>query len=82
MKNWTIKKRIIAGFTVIVGLSTVMGLMAWLSMRTIGEQADELAGDDIPGLSMSAYVLQNLSDAHLALIQLVLTTNGEERRAC
>jgi methyl-accepting chemotaxis protein len=81
MKNWTIKKRIIAGFTIIVALSTFMGILAWNSMRTIGEHADELANDNIPGLSLEGTIMQNLTTAHLALIRHVLNTNVDEKRA-
>jgi len=79
MRNWTIRKRIVAGFIVIVTLSAGMGALAWLSLRTIGEHADELSDDNIPGLAISADVLQNLSDAHLALVHHVLSTNMAEK---
>jgi len=81
MKNWTIKKRIIAGFTIIVTLSSLMGILAWNSMRTIGEHADELALDNIPGLSTQGDIMQNISKAHLTLIRHVLTTNLDEKHA-
>jgi len=81
MKNWTIKKRIVAGFAVLVVLSTLMGILAWYSLRSISGHTDEVSSDNIPGLSVSANVLQNLNRAHLLLIQHVLTTNLEEKRA-
>jgi len=80
MKNWTIKKRIIAGFAAIVALSAIMGVLAWNSMRTIGEHADDLAGDAIPGMDMSADLMQHLTHAHLALIRHVVSTNLNEKQ--
>jgi len=79
MKNWTIKKRIIAGFSVIVALSAIMGTLAWASMRTISNHANELAGDRIPSMSTESAIMQNLSKAHLTLIRHVLTTNLDEK---
>src|SRR5690349_9524865 len=79
MKNWTIGKRITVGFAVIVTLSAIMGILAWISMRNIGGHADTLANDNIPGLSKSADVLQRLNDAHLTLIRAILTTNAADR---
>jgi methyl-accepting chemotaxis protein len=80
MKNWTIRKRIIVGFTIIVALTTGMGIMAWNSMRVIGEHADELAGDNVPGLAMSADILQSAATMHLALVQHVLAGSQEEKK--
>jgi len=81
MKNWTIKKRIIAGFTAIVALSTIMGFLAWNSMRTIAGHSDDLIGDAIPGMDMSSDLMQHLTHAHLTLIRHVLTANLDEKRA-
>jgi methyl-accepting chemotaxis protein len=80
MKNWTINKRIIVGFAIIVTLSTVMGIMAWSSMRIIGEHADELSDDAIVGLDRSADLMQHLTHAHLALVRHVVSTNLDEKR--
>ena len=82
MKNWTITKRIVAGFAIIVALGTIMGILAWNSMRIIGDGANDLLGNNIPGMSESADILQNISDAHLALIRAALTTNLDEKHAC
>ena len=79
MKNWTIKKRIIAGFATIVALSAIMGILAWVSMRTIGEHADELASDTVPVMSIQGKILQNQAMAHLTLIRHVLATNVDEK---
>ena len=81
MKNWTIKTRIIAGFTAIMCLSALMGILAWNSLRTITGHADDLASDSIPGLSTGDDIMQNLSMAHLTLVRHVLTTNLDEKHA-
>jgi methyl-accepting chemotaxis protein len=81
MKNWTIKKRIIAGVTILVLLSTIMGILAWNSMRTIGTHADEVANKNVPGLALGGGIMQNLAMAHLVLVRHVLTTNVDEKRA-
>ena len=82
LNNWTIKKRITAGFAVIVALSTIMGILAWNSMRTIAERADGMANDDVPGLAGSGDIAQNVAASHLALIRHVLSTNLDEKHAC
>jgi len=80
MKNWTIGKRIIVGFSIIVALSAIMGTLAWNSMCIISTHGDELSNDSIPGLTATADIMQNLSRAHLILIRHVLTTNLAEKQ--
>jgi hypothetical protein len=81
MKNWTIKKRIIIGFTVLLALSTLMGVQAWNSMRSIGLRAADLSANSVPSLSTEGLILQNLANAHLILVRHVLTTNLDEKHA-
>jgi methyl-accepting chemotaxis protein len=81
MKNWTITKQIVTGFGILVALSAIMGILAWISLRDISNHADDLSDDNIPGLSVSADLLQNLGRAHLFLMDSVLTTNLDERYA-
>jgi len=80
MKNWTISKRIVTGFSVLVVLSAVMGALAWGYLRTISNSADDLSSDQIPGLSVSADVMQNLNHHYVLLFQHVLSTNQEEKK--
>ncbi|MDR3457678.1 MAG: methyl-accepting chemotaxis protein [Verrucomicrobiae bacterium] len=79
MKNWTIGKRIITGFSIIVALSAIMGILAWKSMCVISTHGDELANAKIPGMTATTDIMQNLSRAHLILIRHVLTTNLDEK---
>ena len=81
MKNWTITKRIILGFAIVVALSAGVGLAAWTSLRNIETAADTVSNDSVPGLATSAEVMQDLARAHLLLIRHVLTTNVDEKHA-
>jgi methyl-accepting chemotaxis protein len=80
MKNWTIKKRIILGFTVIVAMSSIMGILSWNSLRSIGGHSGSLTSEQIPGLSLADDLVQNLASSHLALIRQVLATNITEKQ--
>lgn len=80
MKNWTIGKRIISGFAVLVALSATMGIVAWNYMRHIETAADGVGNDSVPGLATSAAVMQNLAQGHLLLIRHVLSTDLEAKR--
>jgi len=80
MKNWTIKKRIAAGFAVILALSLIMGILAWNSMRAICTHAEVVADNNVPGLALGGSIMQNLANAHLELIRhVMMTTNLSEK---
>ncbi len=81
MKNWTITKRIITGFAVVVVLSAVMGIMSWNSMRVITNHAEDLSEDSLPGMDASADLMQHSANGHVWFIQSVLATNLDEKHA-
>ena len=82
MKSWTITRRIVTGFAIIVSLSTAMGILTWNRMCVIDQHAEELSVENVPGMAQSADLLQGVSAAHLILFRGVLATNLEERKAC
>ena len=50
MKNWTVRQRIIMGFSAVILVMIALGTFAYLRLRGIAEQAAGLDGDSIPGL--------------------------------
>ncbi len=82
MGTWTISRRIVAGFTIIVLLSVLMGLLAWNRVRVISRHTDELSSNYIPGMAQTADLLQNVSASQLKLLQSILTTNVAEEQMC
>jgi len=80
MKNWTITKRIVLGFAILIALSAAMGIGGWISMHYIEKGADQVSEQSVPGLATAAEVMQNIARAHLLLARHVLTTNLDAKR--
>jgi methyl-accepting chemotaxis protein len=81
MKNWTITKRIVTGFIIIVALGVVMGTLAWTSLHSLGDYSSELSEDALPGMDSSCDMIKATADVHLALIGAVLSTNAAEQQS-
>ena len=50
MKNWKLGTRIAAGFTAMTLIAVAMGGIAYREMLTIGDKADRITREAIPGL--------------------------------
>jgi len=80
MKNWTIKKRITAGFAAIVLLGAALGLAGYSFVNKLGNAASGIADVNVPGLLNSADMIQSADVIHLTLVRHVLTTNQDTKR--
>jgi methyl-accepting chemotaxis protein WspA len=60
MKGWTIRRRILASFAVVLGLMVVMGLMALRNLEAIDERASNAANASVPGLYLSTDIQNEL----------------------
>ncbi len=67
MKNWTIKKRIISGFTITVTLFAGLAALGILSLRAINDKMHSVVNDALPGTVESARIKSNAIDIHLAI---------------
>jgi len=52
MKNWTVRQRILVGFSVVFMIMFVLGMFAYWQLRDIESQATELKQDSIPALHL------------------------------
>ena len=50
MKNWTVRQRIIAGFTAVILVMVALSAFAYLRLRAIAAQSAALTSDSIPAL--------------------------------
>jgi methyl-accepting chemotaxis protein len=78
MRNWTIRKRIILGFTVIIFMVACLGTVSALLLKSILKDADELATDSLPGAVAMNELNDVVSDGHIALLHCMFATNTEE----
>jgi methyl-accepting chemotaxis protein len=67
MTNWTIGKRITAGFATLILITTVLGMLAVLNMRRTETAAKQLAALKVPQVRVANAVERS---AHLTLYQM------------
>ena len=69
MKNWTIKKRIILGFTTILALFAVLAVTSLVLLKTIkGHQAD-ITDDALPGITASGQIKYLVCEIQLSVLR-------------
>jgi len=80
MNNWTIKKRISISLAVLLLLTAAIGVVNWKFLNDVGHEVGEIVSDRVPGLALSADVMQNANSIHLTLIRHVLAISLDEKR--
>jgi methyl-accepting chemotaxis protein WspA len=60
IKTWTIRRRILTSFAVVLGLMVVMGLVALRDLQNIDERAADAREASVPGLYYSTQVMSEL----------------------
>jgi methyl-accepting chemotaxis protein WspA len=78
MKNWTIRRRILLSFALVVGAMMVMGAVAYIELTRIDEAATEVTEDALPELAFSWGMLAALIEDQSITLELVLEQNADE----
>ena len=53
MKNWTIGKRMVLGFSALMALMLCLGTLTWFKMVSIKTNLDSVTKTDLPALSVA-----------------------------
>jgi methyl-accepting chemotaxis protein len=56
MRNWTIGRRIVVGFSIVTAIVLLLGVFAYDKLITISSEITTIATDSLPGLSISAQI--------------------------
>jgi methyl-accepting chemotaxis protein len=76
MRNWTIGRRIIVGFSVVIGIAVLLGAFAYACLITIGTQITRIAQDSLPGVTVSAAIEIEAQRRYTLVLRHVLATNA------
>jgi len=80
MKNWSVKQRIILGFSAAIFIMVALTVVSWTHLNEIKGQAVSITSDTWPGLYLSSQI-ESLSRAtFIAFEKYVLAANAEEKR--
>lgn len=78
MKAWSIGKRIVAGIGVIVLLTFVLGAYSIYHVRTIRDDATDIAADCLPGVYLICKIDAALKSSELEVREHILNTDPAE----
>ena len=81
MKNWTIRRRIIAGFGLCLALITVLTVTMVINMRAIKARLVDVTEESIPGLVTSAEINARAQMIQLLVLQHITAKTAEEKTA-
>jgi methyl-accepting chemotaxis protein WspA len=80
MKNWTVKRRIIVGFSAVILIMIALTVVSLVHLNDIKEQAVSITSDSWPGLYLSSQI-ESLSRATFTSFEkYALAPDGEEKR--
>lgn len=77
MKNWTIGKRIIFGFSGIILISAILGVFAYTRILTINHNSNTIADQAIPIFENASIAKYNLTASTLAVYQTLVLTDKD-----
>jgi len=80
MKNWTVRKRIIFGFALLLSLVAVQTAITLVLLRKVKAEAHVIATDALPGTLLAAKVKANVSNIQILVLRVLLAKTHEERK--
>ena len=78
MKDWTIRKRVLFGFILVIGINMLVGAFACISIYQMRAQADDVAGNWMPGVYQLGILNSDIKRVQVILLEHVLADTKEE----
>jgi methyl-accepting chemotaxis protein len=73
MKNWTIAKRLIAGFGLVISIAVALGAFAVVRLISIDADASSIKVDAVPGVILFGQIAAAARDGEALSLQMALT---------
>lgn len=80
MRDWTIRRRVLVSFALILALMAVMALVAFQRLARVDAETDTLETDSLPGLRIGNDILVAALDNYGLVQNHVIATNEERMR--
>ena len=80
MKNWTIRKRIITGFALILALFSAVAIVTFFFLDHIRQSISSIQSESLPGLVAAGHIKANASETQLALLRHILAKTPSEKK--
>ncbi len=76
MTNWTIRKRISAGYAAVVAVTIAIGLFGYVCLGLIQQESTSLVDDSLPGIIALTRVQANMRENYGLIEKHILTTEA------
>jgi methyl-accepting chemotaxis protein len=80
MKNWTIKRRIIAGFSVVLLLVAILGISTTVLMKQVHAEVALMDSQMMPGVTDLVGVKTVVSENFIKVLQSLLSSKAEDHK--
>jgi len=78
MKTWTIGKRIIIGYVVVLLATLAIGLFAYTRLSLIKQRSDSLTQDSLPGIVTLTQIQANALESNALVLRHLLSTDRKQ----
>jgi methyl-accepting chemotaxis protein len=79
MKNWTVGRRIVAGFASLLVLFVVLAVTSLTLLRQVHGQMKIIVSDALPGTIIAGKLKYNTSEAHQAVWRHIFSSKSEDK---
>ena len=80
MKHWSVRSRIIGGFTAVIAIMVALTALSFLGLRTIRAEATQIEQDILPGVVISAEAQELAREMLLAVTVHANAASAQERQ--
>jgi methyl-accepting chemotaxis protein len=80
MKNWTVGKRIVFGFAIVLALVAALAVTTSQLLRQINDEAQSMATDIVPGVVQIAQIKSQLGEIQIRMLDNILASTPAERK--
>ena len=81
MSQWTIAKRLIAGFSAVILVTLMLGGFAFTRLLTIDSDARRIVGDALPGVTAILQMSVNTRENRALMLEHILAQTPAEKSA-
>ncbi|HLP06830.1 MAG TPA: methyl-accepting chemotaxis protein [Opitutaceae bacterium] len=78
MKHWTIKKRIVLGFGIVLLLVAAQTVFSFISLRRVKRASEHIAHNAVPGTALAAQAARRIGDAQITVLRALEASTPEE----
>jgi methyl-accepting chemotaxis protein len=80
MQNWTIKKRIVLGFTSIFVLVAILAITSFAMLRQVRTKTDHVHSKVLPGLTAMSEIKGKVGEIQIGVLRYLLSKNAEDKK--